>query len=123
VPNCVQQAKSNFNDWMNNPKANNIPAGLKSTAYCSAIKNGDQAEFDFLFGELKSKNSANLASDLLAGLACSSQAWQLEKLLNDRLENSNDTLISALRNVITRSPAFMTAWSFVKANWDLLNQK
>jgi aminopeptidase N len=122
VTKCVQTAKAYFNDWMNNPKVNSIPATLRATAYCAAIKNGELAEFEFLFGQLKSGGSANLKSDLITGLACSNKAWQLEKFLNDRLENIDDVLV-ALRNVINRSPSFLTAWGFIKTNWDKLNEK
>ena len=114
VSHCIAKSKQYFSEWMNNVNNNKIPTTLKSTAYCYAIKYGGQEEFNFLFDQLKQNNKANVKSDLLVGLACAKEMPLIEKFLNDRLVNSNDTL-SALRSVITRS-SFLYAWNFIKNN-------
>lgn len=118
VPECIRTAQSYFNEWMNSPSINLIPPELKSIAYCVGVSKSEHA-FEFLTAQLKKEKKENVKVDLLVGLSCALNTWQLEKFLSDRLETSNDT-IEALRYIITKSPASSThmfAWSFVKNRW------
>jgi aminopeptidase N len=100
---------------------NNIPAALRATAYCTALRNGEQAEFDFLFNQLKADTSSSSDPDLINGLACANQNWQLERFLNDRLSsNKSKDTVTGLKAIITKTPSYMTAWAFMKENWDQL---
>jgi hypothetical protein len=102
---------------MKSPSINSIPVEMKSTAYCYAINKGGEAEFDFLFKQLKEDRKENVKADLLVGLSCAPNAWQLEKLVNDRFQTSNDTML-VLRDIITKSSSYVFAWNFIKNNWD-----
>jgi aminopeptidase N len=95
---------------------------LRATAYCAALKNSGQKEFDYLFNQLKLDSKSNVKSDLLIGLSCTKEPYLLQKFLSDRLVNSNDSLTS-IRYVITRSPSYIQAWTFMKENWDAIFEK
>ena len=66
---CVQKSKDYFSELMKNPSSQSIPAVLRATAYCTAIRNGGQAEFDFLFAQLGDGSNALTKSDVLSGLS------------------------------------------------------
>jgi hypothetical protein len=118
TPDCLLTAQSFFNEWMSSPGINLIPVEMKATAYCTGV-NGVDGGFDFLLKKLQEDRKENVKADLLIGLSCARKAWQLEKFLNDRLDTSNDTML-ALRDIITRSPSYAFAWSFVKNHWNEL---
>jgi aminopeptidase N len=117
-PGCVQTAKDYFSGWMSNPNINNIPKPLRAITYCTAIRNGGLEEFEFLFEQLQ-LNKDEEKTNLLTGLACANEEWQLQKFLNDRFFN-RDAILTSLRYVIGRSPSYLTAWDFIKNNWNEL---
>jgi aminopeptidase N len=121
TPECVQTAKEYFNEWMRNVNNNKIPKALRALAYCTVIRNGGQAEYDFVYSQYRLNNPAD-KTDLLNGLACANQEWQLLKFLKERLDN-RDAIITSLRYIIARSASHLTAWDFIKSNWNELNAR
>jgi hypothetical protein len=113
---CVETSKSYFIDWMSNPNLNNIPDALQATVYCTAVRHGGRAEFDFLFKKITSYQSSHDQDSMLSGLACTNEHWQLVRLLNSRLVRGDDGLL----NVVGGSSSHLIAWDFIKNNWSLL---
>ena len=96
-----------------------MPQNMRATVLCSAIKNGGQTEFEFVFKLLKEGGQlkSDLKLDLLIGLSCTKEVWLLDKFLNDRLDHSNDILID-LENAITKTSSYLVVWNFIKSRWN-----
>ena len=52
---------------------------MKEVVYCSAIGNGDEAEWDFGWERYKNSNVATEKDLLLTALGCSKQKWILKR--------------------------------------------
>ena len=75
------QALLQFKNWMStsNPdEENQINPGLRKTVYCTAISQGDEREWDFLWERLVKTNNANEKSTILRSLACTKHIWLLK---------------------------------------------
>ena len=49
--------------------------------YCSAVKEGGQAEWNFLFDRFQNENVAGEQVKLLKSLGCSEETWLLQRYL------------------------------------------
>lgn len=58
-----------------------VPANLKSTVYCTAIREGGEAEWDFAFMKYLSTNSGTETEVLLNSLGCASEPWLLSRFI------------------------------------------
>ena len=56
-----------------------IEVDMKNTAYCQAIENGDDDEWDFAWDRYMASNVATEKRDLLGGLTCTKEVWLLNK--------------------------------------------
>ena len=50
--------------------------------YCSAVKEGGLAEWDFLFDRFQNENVAGEQVKLLKSLGCSEETWLLQRYLH-----------------------------------------
>ncbi|KAL4239685.1 hypothetical protein ACF0H5_000489 [Mactra antiquata] len=53
LPECIQDSKVLFNKWMENAKNNPIDPILHSTVYCTAVAEGDEEEWNFVYEKYK----------------------------------------------------------------------
>ena len=72
---------------------NNIDTGSRSTVYCTALAEGHQAEWDFLWARYLGATSANEQSTILRALGCTKEVW----ILQVREENPCSSRCSVLR--------------------------
>ncbi|XP_029987054.1 aminopeptidase N-like [Sphaeramia orbicularis] len=77
VKSCMELTTGWFRDWMKNPTNNMIPANLRSTVYCNAIKAGGVEEWDFAWSMYKNATIAAEAEKLMSALSCTTQPWLL----------------------------------------------
>uniref|UniRef100_A0A672Y3V8 Aminopeptidase n=1 Tax=Sphaeramia orbicularis TaxID=375764 RepID=A0A672Y3V8_9TELE len=110
-----------FRDWMKNPTNNMIPANLRSTVYCNAIKAGGVEEWDFAWSMYKNATIAAEAEKLMSALSCTTQPWLLNRYLKYSLDpekirkqDASYTIVSIASNPIGQP----LAWDFIRANWD-----
>jgi hypothetical protein len=92
---------------------------MRRALFCTVVRNGGKAQFDFLKDRYNSSSDVALRDDLLSGLACSKESWLLEQLLEDE----SVFKLAAIRNMAIRSFGSMFAWNYVKRNWDQLYQQ
>ena len=59
-----------------------IIADLRSSIYCTAIKFGGQAEWDFAWKQSLNVSSAQHRDDILSALGCSREPWILIRYLS-----------------------------------------
>ena len=56
-----------------------IPADLKKTIVCTALREGGEKEWDFAFNRYATTNIATEREMILATLSCSSDVWILSQ--------------------------------------------
>ena len=75
------KALSQFKTWMDSnipDEKNHINPNLRKIIYCTAISQGDEKEWDFLWERLTKTNNANEKSNILYSLACTKHIWMLK---------------------------------------------
>ncbi|XP_034233896.1 aminopeptidase N-like isoform X2 [Thrips palmi] len=81
---CVNAAFDMFSRWRNatDPdRENPIPANLKPVVYCTALRKGGQAEWDFAWQRYLRTNAASEKDLLLNALGCTRETWILSRFL------------------------------------------
>ncbi|XP_046393801.1 aminopeptidase N-like [Ischnura elegans] len=84
VGDCVEQAITAYKKWQNetDPDSHNpIARNLRSVTYCTALKYGDEDEWDFAWERYKKSNVGSEKSVLLHSLGCSQEEWLLRRYL------------------------------------------
>lgn len=56
-----------------------VPANLKNVIYCTAIKHGGQAEWDFAWARYLATNVGSERDQLLVALGCTRETWILSR--------------------------------------------
>ena len=78
---CQNNVLEIFKAWMevSDPDKNNeIPPSLRKATYCTAIKTGNEVEWDFLWLRYKKTSNVNEKRNILYALGCSQQVWILK---------------------------------------------
>ncbi|ALC47157.1 SP1029, partial [Drosophila busckii] len=84
VDDCVPVAVDYYRAWRAEAtpdQKNPVPINLRQTVYCTAIRNGDDADWQFLWMRYKNSNVAAEKRTMMAALGCSMQVWQLQRYL------------------------------------------
>lgn len=97
---------------------------LKSIVYCTAIKHGDNQEWDFAWDRYSNTTIPSEKETLIQALGCSREPWILSRYLERSiLENGQirkqdvfKVFASVANNVWGQSIAF----NFIKENWKRL---
>ncbi|XP_053320870.1 aminopeptidase N-like [Spea bombifrons] len=119
VAECGQLASKQFNEWQRTGN-NTIHPNLRSNIYCTAVAQGGEAEWDFVWEKFAASDNAQESDKLRSALACSKEPWILNRLLEFSLDTTKirrqdtvSTISSVSSNVIGQS----LAWDFVRAKW------
>jgi len=98
-----------------------IGSSYRSSAYCAAIAAGGVKEWDFLYEQYLITDSAQHRTSMRYGLACSKDAWIINRYL-DRTLDTNIIRIqdrsSTLRYIGQIAYNKYTTWSWAATNWD-----
>lgn len=89
LEDCIQSAVNYFQQWKlakNPDEDNKIPADLRPTVYCTAIRHGDKDDWDFLWQRYKASNVATEKRTIIISLGCSRN----EKVLRDYIDLTFD---------------------------------
>ena len=91
LQDCVDNVESEFGQWMSAPDpdaegSNPIDAGIRTTAYCTAISSGGAEEWNFLQERYFSSQNANEKKDILYALGCSQDEQTLRRCAPNILE-------------------------------------
>uniref|UniRef100_A0A8C5M0R5 Aminopeptidase n=1 Tax=Leptobrachium leishanense TaxID=445787 RepID=A0A8C5M0R5_9ANUR len=122
ISECRELASKLFKDWMNSG-TNNIHPNLRSAIYCTAVAEGGDAEWNFVWEKFIASDIAQESDKLRAALACSREPWILNKLLEYSLDSSKirrqdaiSTISSVCSNVVGQS----LSWDFVRTKWETI---
>ncbi|EDX14832.1 aminopeptidase Ey isoform X2 [Drosophila simulans] len=84
VSDCVTQAQAYFRRWRAeaNPDENNpVPLNLRSTVYCTAIGQGTEEDWNFLWTRYRKSNVGSERQTILSTLGCSKEVWILQRYM------------------------------------------
>ncbi|XP_022215178.2 aminopeptidase N [Drosophila obscura] len=84
VADCVAQALQYYGNWRSEPEPdqkNPVPINLRGTVYCTAIRHGSDADWEFLWARYKNSNVAAEKRTILTALGCSREVWVLQRFL------------------------------------------
>ncbi|KAK3602015.1 hypothetical protein CHS0354_027018 [Potamilus streckersoni] len=126
IGDCVQNATDQYSAWMRNPDSNHIDPDLKSTIYCTAVREGGADKWDFALDQYKKSHVAAEKSRLLSAMACTREVWILSKYLEMTLEgtdiktqDASSVIISVAQNPVGTP----LAWDFFREKIeDILNK-
>jgi len=123
VGDCRAKAKELVTTWMSDPDNNPISPNLRDTAYCYAVKQGDEAVWDFIFEKFQNENVAGEQIKLLRSLGCTDEMWLLQRLLDYAIDDTKvrkqDSYI-AVGAVAGNTLGKFLAWDWLRGNWEQL---
>ncbi|KAL3885524.1 hypothetical protein ACJMK2_025576 [Sinanodonta woodiana] len=126
IEDCVQNATAQYREWMTNPNINSIDADLKSTIYCTAVREGGADEWDFALAQYRKSPVAAEKSNLLSAMACTREVWILSKYLDMTLEGTDiktQDATSVIVGVAANPVGTLLAWDFFREKIeDILNK-
>ncbi|XP_021356866.1 aminopeptidase Ey-like [Mizuhopecten yessoensis] len=117
---CATRSKELFNDWKN--LGTLIPADIKETVFCKAVKEGGEEEWDYMFN-LYVNGPVTEQPAALTALACSDRLWIISRYLDYILDPSKIRKQDVPRAFITlySNPiAFYPAFEFILGKWEFL---
>lgn len=128
MDDCVQNAIKYFNQWKTsrNPNTeNDIPVDLRPTVYCTAIRHGNEEDWQFLWQRYKESNVATEKRTIIFSLACSRNTKTLSNYI-DMTYNKNGNIRKqdatyAFSSVARNEVGFPLAKEYFMENIDKLN--
>ncbi|KAH8232570.1 hypothetical protein KR032_009615 [Drosophila birchii] len=84
VDDCVPRAVDYYRKWQaeaSPDEKNPVPINVRSTVYCTAIRHGSDADWEFLWTRYKKSNVAAEKRTILTALGCSREVWVLQRYL------------------------------------------
>ena len=125
LPSCVAQALDDFSEWMEetDPDTENpIGPDLKMSVYEVAIREGGQAEFDFLLARLDDVQVEQDVSKIIYGLASSTNVENLNQLLEMTIDRESvirsQDAIYVFRGIGATSIGRRAQFDWLKDNYD-----
>ena len=100
-----------------------IPFAYRANVYCTAIRHGDKSDWDRVVEELTAADLPEYErNNLLYGLSCSKEAWQIQFYL-EKVVKLEKEVLGHLRNAVVNPNGHAIAWNFIKENWTAITQK
>lgn len=119
---CIEEAKTLYAEWMAD-ETQLVSSTYRTDVYCTAIRAGGVAEWDYAWDQYLKSNSAQHQSSLRYGMSCTQDPWIINRYLervmdtnNVRLQDSSSTLSYIGRHENSK----YVAWAFAANNWELL---
>ena len=105
---------------------NRISPNLKSVVYCTAIRVGGQAEWDFAWQQYLETNVGSERDLLLLALGCSRESWILTRYLDWALkENSGirkQDITRVFRSVASNNIGQPMTFNYLRNNWNRIRE-
>lgn len=113
--NVTSLPKPNLNN------SSSVSPNLKNIVYCTAIKYGDQLEWDFAWERFQKTTIPSEKETILSALGCSRETWILTRFLEYSMTDVHGirkqdvfrVFLAVSNNVIGQPIAF----SFIRNNW------
>jgi hypothetical protein len=127
LDDCIQRAQDLFENWFNYPSNNTIPANQRRVVYCTSIRLGDRARFQFLLREYQSSNDPQEKSHIQNALTCTKDIGLVRYLLDihTNLERNvfrRQDVLGGIRSICRNLIAETECWTFIRARWAQLHR-
>ncbi|XP_023246433.1 aminopeptidase N-like [Copidosoma floridanum] len=124
---CIQKAKDLFKRQLFLLFSYEIPPNQKTFAYCTAIRHGNQDDWNYLKKKLEESNFATEKINILTALGCSKTKDNLKLLLNDVIKEGSYVRLQDAQKVFSYVidgglTGVETALDFIKENHDRMNK-
>ncbi|XP_078492244.1 solute carrier organic anion transporter family member 4A1 [Ciona intestinalis] len=119
---CIANAKQLFQEWMNDTSTI-ISSTYRTDVYCTAIREGGLAEWDFMWAQYLVTQNAQLQTSLRYGLSCSKDAWILNRYIEYAMDSTlvrKQDVSNTLYYISSKEHGKYVAWSFAANNWERL---
>ena len=101
-----------------------LPSSTRDSVLCTAVSEGDEATWDFVWARYLGSHNANEKLSLLTALACSREVWLLERYLEMSLteeagvskQDGYKIVVAVSNNLVGR----FLAWDWLRSHWDEL---
>ncbi|KRT82677.1 hypothetical protein AMK59_3046, partial [Oryctes borbonicus] len=78
---CTNWAENLFNEWMK--KNITVPSDLRKTIFCTAIRDGSEEEWNFLWNQIKSQKTNSDIEEVFISLGCTRDTWLINKYMRN----------------------------------------
>jgi len=124
---CLNSASNFFIQWINDTNGNNpISPDLRSVVYCSALINGGEDEWNFLWEQYQKTNVATDQVLILNALGCTTKPDLLNRYLNYSINPDSGIRLqdrqSVFSAVYSRAGGVDIALSFLENNFETIQQ-
>ena len=125
LDNCTRRAQDLFEQWIDSPAVNPIEANQRRVVYCTSIRLGDRARFQFLLREYQKSNDPQEKARIQAALACTRDLELIRYLLNIHINAEQNIIrrqdvLSGIRSICRNSIAETECWTSIRARWPQL---
>ncbi|RZB41451.1 aminopeptidase N, partial [Asbolus verrucosus] len=119
---CAIRSHHKFRFWME--KNERVPPNLRDIVYCTAIRQGSEAEWNFAYNQYLRTASVSEKNVLLDALGCTTKRWLLSRYLDFLVHNDSSIRIQdagrVFKSVSDNNVASTMAFDFLRMNWDKL---
>jgi aminopeptidase N len=125
LDDCIQRAQDLFEQWFNFPSNNTISANQRHVVYCTSIRLGDRARFQFLLREYQSSNDPQEKARIQKALTCTRDIELVRYLLDihmslDRSIFRRQDVLNGIRSICQNLIAETECWTFIRTRWTQL---
>ncbi|UJR17212.1 hypothetical protein I4U23_004107 [Adineta vaga] len=125
VDDCIQRARSLFDEWFNQPLNNSIEANYRSVVYCTVVRRGSRIEFQYLLNQYQQSNDPQEKARIQSALACTRDTELIRYLLEIHINSQLNIIrpqdaLSGVRAICRNLIAETECWTFVRSRWQQL---
>ena len=125
LDNCIQRAQNLFEEWFNSPANNTIEANQRRVVYCTSIRLGDRARFQFLLREYQASNDPQEKARIQIALTCTRDIELIRYLLDIHINPERNIIrrqdvLTGIRSICRNLIAEIECWTFVRTRWSQL---
>jgi hypothetical protein len=122
LDDCVQRARSLFEQWFNQPSNNSIEPNHRSIVYCTIVRLGSRAEFQFLLRQYQESSDPQEKARIQSALACTRDTEFIRYLLEIHVNSQLNIIrrqdaLSGIRAICRNFVAETECWVFVRSQW------
>ena len=121
----IVQARAMFTNWMRNPSLNKIDINLLDIVYITAIREGGEPEWNFLWERLLSSTDQSERQKLIYALAASLNRYSIIKYLDYTLSGNfqSEDLTYIYESIGTFATGQQVQFEWMQTNWAKLKVK
>ncbi|XP_066252731.1 aminopeptidase N-like isoform X1 [Euwallacea similis] len=120
---CVHDSRTHLRNWM--AKGKTVPPNIRSVVYCTAIREGSEIEWNFVYDKYLGTTSPTEKNILLDALGCTKLKWLLSRYLDKLIDRYSITIQDADRvfeSVAKNKEGMQIAFDFIRKHWnEMLN--